>query len=324
MPRRISNEQIEKIRELRKSGFRYSEIARMLNLPYSTVYYYLREELKERYRENYLRKKHPDSYEDMMRELYEFTTLTTNSRHTVFAVVLGVLEKSDYGLRPGQIIKRLIKIGYDKESWKIRNIQWVLNRLIEMDLVKRNSFGRYELTDRGRELIKQLFPEFEELERDYYRKYHREYYQKNKEYHREYYRKRYHRNKEYYRKYHKEYYQKNKEYLRLQRWIQRYKDSFIDMMNELNEFIDLTPTSRYTIFAGILRVLKDYKFGLDYRKIIRELTERSEYGKKLRKIGNIRWVLNRLIEMDLVKRNSFGRYELTDRGRELIKQLFEV
>ena len=177
MPRRISNEQIEKIRELQERGFRNSEIARMLNLPYSTVYYYLR--------------------------------------------------------------------------------------------------------------------------------------------------KRYQKNKEYYTKYHKEYYQKNKEYLRLQRWIQTYKDSFIDMMNELNEFIDLTPNSRYTIFAGILRVLKDYKFGLDYRKIIRELTE-SEYGKKLRKIGNIRWVLNRLIEMDLVKRNSFGRYELTDRGRELIKQLFEV
>ncbi len=323
MPRRISNEQIEKIREMQKSGFRCSEIARMLNLPYSTVYYYLRPELKKYYRESYLIQKHPDSYEDMMRELYEFTTLTPNSPHTVFAVVLRVLEKSDYGLKPGKIIKRLIKIGYDKESWKIRNIQWVLNRLIEMDLVKRNSFGRYELTDSGRKLIEQLFPEFEELERDYYRKYHRKYYQKNKERLREYHREYYQKHKEYYKKYHKEYYQENKEYLRIREWMQRYKDSFEDMMSELNEFIDLTDTSRDTIFAGILRVLKDYKFGLDYKKIIRKLKE-SKYEKKLRKIGSIRWVLNRLIEMDLVKRNSFGRYELTDSGRELVKQLFEV
>jgi repressor of nif and glnA expression len=108
----------------------------------------------------------------------------------------------------------------------------------------------------------------------------------------------------------------------MREWMQRYQDSFIDMMNELNKFIDLTPYSRDTIFAFILQLLEGYKFGLDYGKI-RKLTE-SKYEKKLRKIRSIRWVLNRLTEMNLVKRNIFGRYELTDRGRELIKQLFEV
>ncbi len=161
MPRRISNEQIEKIREMQKSGFRDSEIARMLNLPHHIVHYQ-RPEVRERYQENYLRQRCPDSYEDMMRELYEFTNLTPNARDTVFAGILKAIGESENGLNYSQILKKLKERGYDKKLCEEKNIRWELNRLKDLDLVRRNRFGKYELTDRGRELIKQLFPEFEE------------------------------------------------------------------------------------------------------------------------------------------------------------------
>jgi len=168
MPRRISNEQIEKIRELQKSGLRDSEIARMLKLPHHIVHYQ-RPEVKERYQENYLRQRCPDSYKDMMRELYEFINLTPHSRHTIFAGILKAIGESDNGLNYSQILKKLKERGYDKKLCEEKNIRWELNRLKDLDLVKRNRFGRYELTDNGRELIKQLFPEFEERKQKYHR-----------------------------------------------------------------------------------------------------------------------------------------------------------
>jgi predicted transcriptional regulator len=122
------------------------------------------------------------------------------------------------------------------------------------------------------------------------------------------------------REYMREYRQRPE--VRQRYWLERYQEVFPKMTADLNEFINLTPNAPYTIFVGILKLLEESKLGLKYYQIFKRL-EKSEYNGKLWKRENILWELNRLREMGLISYNN-RRYALTDKGRELIKELYEI
>lgn len=134
------------------------------------------------------------------------------------------------------------------------------------------------------------------------------------------------RRRKYMREYHRrpEVRERERRYNRKYRWRQRYPESFGEMDTELNEFINLTPNSRYTLLAGILRILSKSKSGLKHSQIYRTAKKSSEYKEKLGERKNIRWELNRLMEMGLISYKYNGRYVITDNGRELIKKLYEI
>jgi orotate phosphoribosyltransferase-like protein len=60
---------------------------------------------------------------------------------------------------------------------------------------------------------------------------------------------------------------------RMMEYLRRryYQERYFDMMADLNEFTNITPNSRYTLLACILRFLEDSKFGLKYSQILKRL-----------------------------------------------------
>jgi IS30 family transposase len=181
MPRRISDELREKIRELQEKGLSDSEIAKNLNLHLSTVSYqrpevrkrkleyqkeyYQRHEVRKRRREYMreydIRKRYQESFNKMMVELNEFINLTQNAPSTILAGILRVLSKSKFGLKHSQIYGILKKSSeYNGKLQKRKSVLWELYKLIEMGLVSCNDISnvrRYVLTEKGKKLAEKLF-----------------------------------------------------------------------------------------------------------------------------------------------------------------------